>query len=675
MLRRFAQWRHKSPPSRPLLGLFLAAIVLPALALGWLGWRLFDQDRALEQQRVQERIELAADLVSAALLNELSTTDERLAALGRATDAPRVALTFGQADAALFAVVTSDTVWISRAKALLYDPALPDPSEPAATAMAFAGGQDLEFIKKDLAGAFGAYRRLTQSNSPTIRAGAEMRVARVLRKLRRPDAALRTYDELARFGSTPVAGLPAELVARHGRCTVLHDLGRRADLEREAAALDELLQNGRWRLTRAQYRFYSGEAAAWLGAERRADSERQAHQRQARALSAGVQSMWDEMQNVGPDDVDVTRRRTLLTDDAFVVLQWRRTSDRLVALVAAPAYAERLWFRELGPLADRQGVRLLLTAENGQTLAGTADLIGPQARRVAADTHLPWTLSVATADPVGEASAVAGRRRLLLMGLAAVVLLVVSGSYVIARGISRELAVARVQSDFVAAVSHEFRTPLASVRQLSELLDDGRVPDEQRRGEYYRVLRHESGRLQRLVEGLLDFGRMEAGAKEYRFEQLDPGSLVRSVADEFAQEAAANAHRIEVDVNGHLPPVRADCEALGRAVWNLLDNAVKYAPLGKTIRVEATAADGRVAIRVRDEGLGIAPDERDQIFAKFTRGASARVSGAKGTGLGLAMVRHIVHAHGGEIRLESELGRGSTFSIVLPAEKRLANVD
>lgn len=234
---------------------------------------------------------------------------------------------------------------------------------------------------------------------------------------------------------------------------------------------------------------------------------------------------------------------------------------------------------------------------------------------------------------------------------------------------TRELEVARLQSDFVSAVSHEFRTPLASLRQLSELLTDGRVPSEKRRQEYYEGLRRESERLYRLVENLLDFGRMEAGAEEYRFELLEMESFFRGVVEEFAQEARQRGYSVDIVQQGHLPRVQADREALTRALWNLLDNAVKYSPQNKTLWAEAACENGQIAIRVRDQGLGIAPHEQKQIFKRFVRAVSADAAGAKGTGLGLTMVEHIVAAHGGQVHVESEPGVGSTFTILLPSAK------
>ena len=195
------------------------------------------------------------------------------------------------------------------------------------------------------------------------------------------------------------------------------------------------------------------------------------------------------------------------------------------------------------------------------------------------------------------------------------------------------------------------------------------MPSETRRQEYYEGLRRASERLYRLVETLLDFGRMQAGVQQYRFELVEMGSFFREVVEDFAQEAGERGYQVDIAQEPHLPPVHADHEALARALWNLLDNAVKYSPQNKTVWAKATCENGRVAVSVSDKGLGIAPHEQKSIFKKFVRAASAEVAGARGTGLGLTMVEHIVTAHGGQVHVDSEPGIGSTFTILLPTAK------
>jgi two-component system phosphate regulon sensor histidine kinase PhoR len=170
--------------------------------------------------------------------------------------------------------------------------------------------------------------------------------------------------------------------------------------------------------------------------------------------------------------------------------------------------------------------------------------------------------------------------------------------------------------------------------------------------------------LQHLVESLLDFARMENGRKPYRLQPVDARDLVTAVASEFQREGGC-AIQLSVPVDGELR-LRADATALSHVLWNLLDNAVKYSPARGAIELSVRRQQQSVAIAVRDEGLGIPRHERKEIFRKFVRGEQARKLGIKGTGLGLAMVSHIVKAHGGAVEVESEEGRGSTFRVVLP---------
>jgi signal transduction histidine kinase len=277
---------------------------------------------------------------------------------------------------------------------------------------------------------------------------------------------------------------------------------------------------------------------------------------------------------------------------------------------------------------------------------------------------LPWTVHV-TGDELAEIG-LSGRAQVVGVAIGLTVLVTVAGAYVIRRALTRELAAARLQSDFVAAVSHEFRTPLTTLRQLSEMLVSGRVSTDAKREQFYQTMRDESERLHRLVEGLLDFGRMEAGALPFHFQLVDATALVRQVVDDFQRRVDGLDYRVELVVPGEEVRVSADREALERVLSNLLDNAVKYSPDARTIWVELTHADGQLVMHVRDRGMGIPPGEQARIFTRFVRGERAKTASIRGTGIGLAMCKQIVDAHHGQIRVDSAEGEGSTFTVSLP---------
>jgi signal transduction histidine kinase len=256
------------------------------------------------------------------------------------------------------------------------------------------------------------------------------------------------------------------------------------------------------------------------------------------------------------------------------------------------------------------------------------------------------------------------RQQFLILG--ALSLLMGAGIVLMYRNVSRELALAKLKSDFVSNVSHELRTPLALIRLYAETLELGRISNRSKHQEYYEIIRKESERLTSLINNILDFSRIEAGKKEYSFRETDVADLVRSTLESYRFEIEQSGFYFEQKIANNVPPLQVDREAIARSLLNLVNNAVKYSANEKYLGVHLYHRDGRVNLEVVDHGIGIPPKEQPKIFEKFYRVGDPLVHNTKGSGLGLALVRHIVRAHGGEVRVESAPGRGSKFIITLP---------
>ncbi len=248
--------------------------------------------------------------------------------------------------------------------------------------------------------------------------------------------------------------------------------------------------------------------------------------------------------------------------------------------------------------------------------------------------------------------------------------LLLAGTILLVVALGRQADVSRIQADFLSKVSHDFRTPLTSIRMFVETLRENRIEDPEKRERILSLLSHETGRLSTLIDRLLEFARLESGQLRYVPKPVDVGQVVETVVARF-EPRTLDAHvRLTTHIADDLPLVYADSDAMEEAVQNLLDNAFKYTGVEKRIAVEVRRAGREVEIAVSDNGPGIARADQNRIFDSFYRVDDRLSRATEGSGLGLALTRHIVHAHGGKIRVESEPGKGARFVVALPPIKK-----
>ncbi|HXI22472.1 MAG TPA: HAMP domain-containing sensor histidine kinase [Pyrinomonadaceae bacterium] len=256
------------------------------------------------------------------------------------------------------------------------------------------------------------------------------------------------------------------------------------------------------------------------------------------------------------------------------------------------------------------------------------------------------------------------RRSFMILGFLSV--MIIAGLVLTKHMVGKEMAVAKLKSDFVSNVSHELRTPLALIRLYAETLELGRITTKEKKQQYYRIIRKESERLTALINNILDFSRIEAGRKEYEFRETDIANLVRNTIDSYRYQIEQQGFALEETIDDSVPPVKVDREAIARALVNLVNNALKYSRDEKYLGVKLYRENGAVKLEVADKGIGIARRDQGKIFEKFYRAGDPLVHNTKGSGLGLSLVRHITEAHGGDISVESAPGAGSKFTLSLP---------
>jgi signal transduction histidine kinase len=254
----------------------------------------------------------------------------------------------------------------------------------------------------------------------------------------------------------------------------------------------------------------------------------------------------------------------------------------------------------------------------------------------------------------------------LILGVLSV--LMIGGLVLTYRSVNKQVALARLKSDFVSNVSHELRTPLALIRLYAETLELGRITTQEKKNEYYSIIRKESERLTALINNILDFSRIEAGRKEYDFRETDIAELVRNTLDSYRFQIEQQGFALEEQIDSSVPKVKVDREAIARALVNLVNNALKYSANEKFLGVRLYRDQSVLKLEVSDRGIGIERHEQTRIFEKFYRTCDPLVHNTKGSGLGLSLVRHITQAHGGDVEVESTPGRGSKFTVSLPCQ-------
>jgi signal transduction histidine kinase len=246
------------------------------------------------------------------------------------------------------------------------------------------------------------------------------------------------------------------------------------------------------------------------------------------------------------------------------------------------------------------------------------------------------------------------------------------GMALIIRATDREARLAQAKSNFVANVSHELKTPLSLLSLFSEILELGLVDNEEKKAEYYRIIRHESLRLNNVIDNILDFAKIEAGRKTYKFADGDMAEVIENVLSRYRYQITNSGFDVQTNLQPGLPPVVIDRDAMAQAISNLVDNAIKYSGDVKQLSIKTETHGSDLSIEIADHGIGIPRAEQAKVFEKFYRVGNGLVHDVKGSGLGLSLVKHIIEAHKGTISVESDVGKGSRFTILLPLARNAA---
>jgi signal transduction histidine kinase len=692
-----------------LVLIFFLTIFLPALTLSVFGVRAIRSERFRLARQEETEARRAAGLIRAHIQSEIDSFGRAL--VETAQEPAFLAKDLGGVLEAVGKRFASDP--LAGQAVLLYRggpesfPRLQVPPgvRPAAGARAadtaladrIRQAEALEFVGRNYRAAATIYRDLLAlTTRMDVRADLLSRQARCFQKAEDFHEAARVYSRIA--GEYPdsrtPSGLPLGLLARLQVIECQVRLGDPQEAARAALEAYRMVLEKPSTLTEDQFKTYAslveeafdglitGEKGPPIPEEIRADYANLKKHRAARTRE------WEEVGLLEREIVPELERRLALSDayspepyrlsrkiedgDLLFMAAWiperdapgtagafgvRLDNDRL----SGEGIAEALSAAGLG-----DGAEVVVADLAGRSLSGPPSSTGPPlATEYFEGNFPPWKIELFR-GPAQAPGVLDLRRNFYFWTILTLVVVLAFGAVLIARTIGQEMEILKIKSDFVSSVSHEFKTPLTSIRSLMERLADGKVRDPAKMGQYFGIIAQDTDRLTRLVNNLLDFSKIEEGKKEYFFAETDIARIAAEQVEAFKKDQVQAGPTIRLEVAGEIPAVRADAEAISRALVNLLGNAVKFTPAGKAVRVGLRRDGENIVLEVADEGIGIHPDEIGKVFEKFFQGRNARDLSARGTGLGLTLVKHIAEAHGGRVLVESEVGRGSTFTLVLP---------
>ena len=611
----------------------LLALLLPCAVIGLLGYKWLYLEREAEARRGQEAAEAEAARLRGELHNYLSLVSGKLLPGYREARAANLpfALPPRVPD-----VVTSAYLFGPNGRLRYPDyegayqrairESQPVISRPEGQAAALLQSGRASLAAKQYRAAESSAARILEccgsdrdefGVSFSLYAGAQMMAAWAAQgRLRAefPALASRLGEDLRRGAIGHPKDVPevAALVKRAGRDAAGLDLLRQA--EQKATDISQRIE-------------MAGRLERWLAGTGRSEAG-------AAAPALSISTLW----NGGRPQMVALYRAGPETLVAVLA------TERLAAWVGMRALEKGLFEAALVPAAEPQGPALLRTP------------LFPEA------PGLDLALRAAATDPAFQER----RRTLQAATLAAAVLLVLLVGYLALRDVSREVQLASLRSNFVAAVTHELKTPLTSIRLLAETLRLKRTRDPSAAEDLLAAIGDETERLSRLVDNVLSFSRIEKGVRTYQPVDLSLPDAVRAAVQRFQSILSQGGFQLRQESDDGKYVVRADPEALDQALFNLLGNAVKYSGQAREIRLGLFRQGEGAEIRITDYGIGIPQPEQQRIFESFYRSPVAARETA-GAGLGLALVRHFAEAHGGRVSVSSELGAGSTFSLWLPA--------
>jgi len=703
----------KSRLRKRVVTIFVIAVLFPCLFLGYLGLKSIKQEKQWQQQLVRENLERTLTLTIDQI--ESAFDDQIRSSLRQLSPPPQLTISYINSLRKMKtqSSIVQDIFLLDKELRLVFPKTFKNVASAEINNLNtiriqenehFRSGDLLEVSEK-LNQAINEYQKgYSEQTSEIIRSALLSRIARCQFKMGDYENAVKSYQKIIKEDNNQFYGdeMPFVLVAHLQLLEIAEAKNKYLDVNTQLLDFYQLLVDYSEKLELAQYRFCIDRVHSRLQnrllllsqsqrtvfesiekVEREIDAENgflsllqtnilpeikydinsklngilrfnNSKGRKDVLYKSGVSDSLDWTVAVHANDdsksqikfVGIRIKRNVLTDKTLVILKESQPNEEIrVALV------------------DAEG--RILAPEELSTATSVLSKSFSRFQELAKGTKL--ALVTEGENPIEAISSKSLIIYYVLLG--SVIVLIALGIVFILRDISREEQISVIKSEFIANVSHEIKTPIATIRTLSENLNEGWVTGEGKQREYFHLIAREAERLTHLVENILDFSRIERAKKNYRMESASIGEVTKKAVERFRFLVGDQGVKIKESIENNLPMFMLDIESYEQALLNLLDNAVKYSVGDKLIEVSARLQTDNIIVEVSDHGIGISRKDCEKIFEKFFRSPMPDGRKIPGSGIGLTLVKDIIESHGGTIEVKSEIGKGSTFKLSFPLWK------
>jgi signal transduction histidine kinase len=661
---------------RKIILYYTLAVVLPGIVLGFLAYRGIRNDQALREKENRRRLEMNSQ-------DFFTEIDSGFVQFMNEQTADSILWVEGESDPSVLALFVKETSGSKKLvnHQLLYLPAelltvQPEQLSPPAN---LEEGLRLEFVERRFSDALKFYQdKILKTINSEEKIQALVASARLFNKMNQPDKAKVLYNEMRKDypGSLLNGEIPVSLIAGLEILKINQVRGEKDEMINNFRQYLGLLLHPPGEYDEDQFdMFYQSSKEIIHETDpvidslfQEIDAQRARTDYLIRILTEPDLIATESNNHFAGDKNEMSCFPINSTELTAVYLSWNKNNRIQTSMVVDfPAYLNSISDKLIQKIDLNSSINFKIEDNNGRIFF--PNVITEETGYISFPfpENLPnWKLLLSENKPGFIATLLKAGSGIYLFIFILIALLMVLGFVFIMYTLNVELRLNKLKSEFISNVSHELKSPLTSIRMMTEMLHHNRVETVERKSAYYKAMLEESQHLSHLIDNILDFSRMDDDRKKYDFVDLDLNELLLKFLESTRERRPDPGFDISYFCPDWVPLIKADKNAMLQVFYNLVDNAIKFSGTSTQIDVRLLPGDDEVLLCVKDYGIGISIKDQEKIFDRFYRGEEPQRMGIKGSGIGLTIVKQIVEAHSGTIAIESEVGKGSMVTVRIP---------